>query len=91
MTRASMKLSIFSLFLLAACGTKTPLTKPTGPATPPIFGAAAQPIVQSNSATAPPSNSATAPQSSSPTAPQSNSATAPAPRDDNNKPVAVAS
>lgn len=65
MPRATMNPLIFSLSLvilaaLPGCGTKTPLTKPAGPVTPPIFGA--------------------------PTAP----APTPVPRDDSNKPAAVA-
>lgn len=66
MPRATMKLFILCLSLLAAlaaltgCGTKTPLTKPAGPVTPTIFGAP-------------------------PAAPP-----AAAPRDDSNKPAAVA-
>lgn len=56
MLRATMKPPILSLLILAAfsalagCGTKTPLVKPAGPATPPVFGA---PAPQSSPATAP--------------------------------------
>lgn len=79
MPRATMKLFILGLSILAAlaaltgCGTKTPLTKPAGPVTPTIFGA-------------PPAAPPAAAQSNSPTAPQP----AAAPRDDSNKPAAVA-
>ncbi len=89
MLRATMKPPILSLLILAAfsalagCGTKTPLVKPAGPATPPVFGA---PAPQSSPATAPQSNSATAPQSSPATAPQSTAQ--PVSRDDSNKAVA---
>ena len=66
MLRATMKPPILSLLILAAfsalagCGTKTPLVKPAGPATPPVFGApapqsTAQPVSRddSNKAVAP--------------------------------------
>ena len=40
---------IIVVCFLAGCGTKTPLTRPTGPATPPLLGAPAGEVQRDNS------------------------------------------
>ena len=53
---------VAALTLIAACGTKTPLVMPTGPATPPLFGGPPTAVKPATPApVAPSDNNATVP------------------------------